>query len=88
MPVKKESGEENGASENGTGCSPEEELTHPGSFFLRLLPLSCRQESRGGNHGWVSAEYASVLQVCPFRVMVSSDWSVAGQGVCSHCSWF
>ena len=33
-------------------------------------------------------EYSSVFQVCPFRVLVSTDWSVTGQGVFSHCSWF
>ena len=33
-----------------------------------------------------SAEYSSTLQVYPFWAMVSSDWSVAGQGVFSHYS--
>ena len=34
----------------------------------------------GEPQGRVSVEHSSVLQVHPFRVMVSTDWSVAGQG--------
>ena len=26
--------------------------------------------------------------MCRFRAMVSTDWSVTGQGVFSYCSWF
>ena len=35
----------------------------------------------------VSAEYSSVLQVRPFRVVVCTDWTVTGQGVLSHRNW-
>ena len=34
---------------NGSGCSPEGENT--GSFVLRLLSFSCRQESEGSIRG-------------------------------------
>ena len=27
------------------------------------------------------------LKVCPFMVVVSTDWSALGQGVISQCSW-
>ena len=37
--------------------------------------------------GRISIEHSSAFQVCPFRVMVPTDWSVPGQGVISHCSW-
>ena len=33
-------------------------------------------------------EYSSVFQVCPYRILVATDWSVTGQGVFSHCTWF
>ena len=60
---------------------------YAGSFVLRLLSLSCRQDSLERSQGRVSVDYSSVFQVCPFRVMVSSGWSVTGQGAFSHCSW-
>ena len=31
-------------------------------------------------------EYASAFRVCPYRVVVSTDWSAPGQGVVSHHS--
>ena len=36
----------------------------------------------------ITCDNSSVLQVCPFRVMVSTDRSVTGKGVFSHCRWF
>ena len=42
----------------------------------------------GGVLGEGSVDCASVLQVCSSRVMAFTDWSVPGQGVSSHCSWF
>ena len=51
-----------------------------GSFVLRLFSLSCRLESQERSQGRVSAEYSPVFQVCPFRVMVSTDWSMPGRG--------
>ena len=51
-----------------------------GSFVLRLLSLSCRGESEGRSQGMFSAEYSSVFQMCSFRVIVSTDWSVTGRG--------
>ena len=77
VPVGKEVGEEEGKG-NGEGCSPEGDST--GSFVLRLFSLSCRRESEGQSQGRVSVKYSSVLQVCPLRVTVSTDWSVLGQG--------
>ena len=53
---------------------------------LRFLSLSCGWESWSSQER-VSAEYSSVLQVCPSRVTISTDWSVPEQGVVSHCSW-
>ena len=38
------------------------------------------------SQGRVSAKHSSVLQVGPFRVLVSIDWSVPGQAVFTHCS--
>ena len=84
MPVGREV--EEGGKGNGAGCCPAAELT--GSHALGLLFLSCRWESLGRSQGRVSVEYSSVFQVCSFRVMVSPDWSVTGQGVFSHCTWF
>ena len=46
-----------------------------------------QRESEGRSQGKDSAEHSSVLQVHPFGVVVSTDWSVTGQGVFSHCSW-
>ena len=77
----KEVGEEEGKG-NGEGCSPEGDST--GSFVLRLFSLSCRRESEGQSQGRVSVKYSSVLQVCPLRVTVSTDWSVLGQESFSH----
>ena len=51
--------------------------------FLSLLQVGIL----GRSQGRVSTEYSSVFQVCPFRGMVSTDWSVPGQGIISHCSW-
>ena len=78
VPGGEEVGEEKG-KENSAGCS-QRETTHPESFVLRLLSLSCRQESQARSQGSISAEQSSVLQACPFRVMVTTDWSVTGQG--------
>ena len=47
MPEGKEVEEEEGNG-NGEGCSPERECVCAGSFVLRLLSLSCRQDLRGG----------------------------------------
>ena len=86
MPVKKVVGcggrERKG---NGAGCSPEGEHILAGAFVLRLFSLL-----QVGILGEVSGEglvaYSSVPQMPPFRVMVSSDWSEAVQGVFSYCS--
>ena len=40
---------------------------------MRHLSISCRQESRRG-----LKEEFPVLQVRPFRVLISTDWSVTG----------
>ena len=53
-----------------------------GFFVLRALKGG---DCRGG--GGISIEYSSAVQGCPFRVLVSTDWSVTGQGVISQCSW-
>ena len=35
-----------------------------------------------GTWGWgrIPIEYSSTFQVCPFKVLVSTDWSAPGQG--------
>ena len=70
---------------NGAGCSPEGEHILAGAFVLRLFSLL-----QVGILGEVSGEglvaYSSVPQMPPFRVMVSSDWSVTEQCIISHCS--
>ena len=33
------------------------------------------------SQGRIAADYLPALQVCPFRVLVSTDWSAPGQGV-------
>ena len=44
-------------------------------------------EGEGRSQGRISLDYSSAFQVCPFRVVVSTDWSMSGQGVISQCSW-
>ena len=81
MPVAEEEREEEG-KRDGAGCSPEGELAgagRAGSFVLRLLFLSCRWESQGEVSGEGFSRYSSVFQVCSFRVVVSTDWSVPGR---------
>ena len=80
VPVKKSvrSGEKKG--KGMALAAPQRESTGLGGPFLKLLCVSYRQESWGRSQGKDSAEYSSVLQVCPFKVLVSSDWAVAGQG--------
>ena len=80
MPVGKEVGEKKGIVQ--TAPQMESLRVHAASFAFRLFSLFCRL----GVLGKVSVEYSSVLRACPFRVMVSSGWSVTGQGVVSHCS--
>ena len=68
-------------------AAPQMESTHllgplSWGFYLFLAVGNLR-----GSLGRVSVEYTSVLRVCLFWVMVSSDWSVEGQGFFSHCSW-
>ena len=46
--------------------------SHPGSSALRLLIWR--------SQGRIPIEYTSAFQVCPFRAMVSTDWSALGQG--------
>ena len=63
------------------GAAPQSENTHSGSFILRLSLLFCWWQSYWRSQGRVTVAYSSVIQVCPFRIMVSSNWL-------SHCSWF
>ena len=73
---------------NGRDCSPEEECGC--MHWVLCLEAFCsllQAGILGEASGEVSAEYSSVFQVGPFRVMVSTDWSVTGQGVISHSSW-
>ena len=71
-----------------------EELLPEGECACALGPLSkgfylCLA---GGILGEVSGEGFSrifiILQVGPFRVKTCTDWSMAVQGIFSHCSWF
>ena len=39
------------------------------------------------SQGKDSIEYSSDFQVCPLRVVISTDWGTPGQGVASHCYW-
>lgn len=70
-----------GAAVRGRAC------TGTSSSVLKLLSLSCRWYLRDLK-GRVLVEYSSILQVRPFRVMISIDWSMAVQGIFSHYSWF
>ena len=68
VPTKKE------VEGKGKGqVSPQKESVCPGSFVLRLLSLSCRQDFQGKSQGRASVEHSSVLQVCPFRILVSTE---------------
>ena len=61
-----------------TGCSPGRDsvrLVLCLEVFLSLLQAWILGEASAGEG---SAEHSSVLQVCPFRVTISSDWSVTG----------
>ena len=66
----KKVGEEDGKG-NGTGC-----------FVLRLLSLFLQARILGEDFSRILISSPCV----PFRVMVSIDWLMAGQGVFSHCS--
>ena len=85
MPVKKGIGRGGGVAGerkgNGSSSSPQRGHTHAGAFVLRLLSLFHRWESQGRSQGRISVEQPSVLQVCSFRVMVSSDWLESGQSL-------
>ena len=39
------------------------------------------------SQGRILVDYPSAFQVCPSRVLVSTDWLTPGQGVISQCSW-
>ena len=85
MPVTEEVGEEEGKG-NGIGCSPEGEHT-PWVLCLEAC-ISLLQAGISGEVSGGFSRYSSVLQVRPPRAVVSTDWSVTGQGGFSHCNWF
>ena len=68
---------------SGSGCSLEGERTH---CILCLQAVTFVFQA--GILGEASVESASGFQLCPFRVMVATDWSATGQGVISQCSGF
>ena len=65
----KEVGEEEG--KETAQADPSRESSACWVFCLEFLSLSCRQEPQGRSWGRVSADYSSVFEVRPFRVMVS-----------------
>ena len=54
-----------------------------GGFYLS----PAGRNPKGGLRGEFSRIFIS-SPGAPFQVTVSTDWSVTGQGVFSHCSWF
>ena len=56
------------------------------SFVLRIFSLLAGGNLRGVSRE-VSVDYSLVVQVRPFMVVVSTDWSGTEQRVTSHHSW-
>ena len=53
------------------------------SFIERATLVLCLESTYLDISGEDPNEYSSALQVCPFRVVVSTDWPVPGQGIIS-----
>ena len=67
-----ERGKENAPGGKGVGKGTWVLLkeSHTGSFVLRVLFWR--------SQGRIQVEYTSAFQVCPFRVVVTTDWSALG----------
>ena len=57
--------------EVGKGAGKLHGESHPGSSVLRLFIWQ--------SQGRIPVEYSLAFQVCPFRVMFSTDWLALGQ---------